>query len=50
VSTKELMARMGHDSARAALIYQHASEERDVILADGLSTIVAQALRRSAWQ
>jgi integrase len=31
-STKELMARMGHASARAALIYQHASEERDVLI------------------
>ena len=45
-STKELMARMGHASARAALIYQHVSEERDVVLAEGLSAIVEQALRR----
>jgi len=28
-STKELMARMGHASARAALIYQHATRDRD---------------------
>ncbi len=49
-STKELMARMGHASARAALIYQHASEERDVVLAEGLSAIVEQALRRPAGQ
>lgn len=28
-STKELMARMGHSSVRAALIYQHATRERD---------------------
>jgi len=27
-STKELMARMGHSSMRAALIYQHATRER----------------------
>jgi hypothetical protein len=44
------MARMGHASVRAALIYQHASKERDVILAEGLSTIVEQALRRSAGE
>lgn len=29
ITTKELMARMGHSSSRAALIYQHATEERD---------------------
>ena len=28
-TTKELMARMGHSSPRAALIYQHATAERD---------------------
>jgi integrase len=28
-STRELMARMGHASARAALIYRHAAAERD---------------------
>ena len=27
-STRELMARMGHSSARAALLYQHATVER----------------------
>jgi len=27
-STKELMARFGHGTARAALIYQHATEDR----------------------
>jgi hypothetical protein len=29
VTTKELMARIGHSSRRAALIYQHATAERD---------------------
>lgn len=29
ITTKELMARIGHASARAALIYQHATAERD---------------------
>ena len=36
-STKELMVRMGHSSMRAALIYQHATRERDRKIADGLS-------------
>ncbi len=43
-STKELMARMGHASARAALIYQHASEERDVLIAERLSGMTDEAL------
>jgi integrase len=38
-STKELMARMGHSSSRAALIYQHATLERDRVLADALSKL-----------
>jgi hypothetical protein len=29
-SLRELMARMGHSSTRAALIYQHASRERAI--------------------
>jgi integrase len=47
-STKELMARMGHTSTRAALIYQHASDERDAAIAEGVSELVAKALRKSA--
>ena len=46
-STKELMARMGHASARAALIYQHASEERDVLIAERLSAITEDTLGKS---
>ncbi len=42
-STKELMARMGHASPRAALIYQHATEERDEAIAEGLSQMVWDA-------
>ncbi len=38
-STKELMARMGHASMRAALIYQHATAERDQELAAALSEL-----------
>ncbi|WP_328338667.1 tyrosine-type recombinase/integrase [Streptomyces violaceus] len=39
-STRELMSRMGHSTARAALIYQHASAERDRLIADALSALV----------
>lgn len=35
-SLKELMTRMGHASPRAALIYQHASLERDKVIAQAL--------------
>jgi Phage integrase family. len=34
-STRELMARMGHASASAALIYQHVTRERDAAIAPG---------------
>jgi len=44
-STKELMSRMGHASPRAALIYQHATEERDEAIAEGLSQIVRDAMK-----
>jgi len=33
-TTRELMARLGNASPRAALIYQHAAQERDRSLAD----------------
>jgi integrase len=36
VSLKELMARLGHSSTRAALIYQHASRDRDQAIARAL--------------
>jgi integrase len=42
-STRELMARMGHASMRAALIYQHATEDRDAAIAAALSALVDQA-------
>jgi integrase len=35
-TTKELMARLGHSSPRAALIYQHATKQRDKSLAAAL--------------
>jgi integrase len=42
-STKELMARMGHASAQAALIYQHATADRDRAIADALSDLAAKS-------
>lgn len=47
-STKELMARMGHSSARAALIYQHAIRERDVAIAGALSDAIERVFSRPA--
>ncbi|MFH9977815.1 tyrosine-type recombinase/integrase [Streptomyces sp. NPDC017179] len=44
-STRELMARMGHSTARAALIYQHASADRDRLIADALSGLVDKGRR-----
>ncbi|MFD9574779.1 tyrosine-type recombinase/integrase [Streptomyces sp. NPDC059982] len=41
-STRELMTRMGHSTARAALIYQHASADRDRLIADALSGLVSK--------
>lgn len=40
-STRELMARMGHASMRAAVLYQHATEERDAAIAQKLSELAA---------
>jgi integrase len=45
-STKELMARMGHASMRAALIYQHATAERDQEIAAALSELATRGPRR----
>lgn len=39
-STKELMARMGHASPRAALIYQHATANRDAEIAARISSMI----------
>lgn len=40
---KELMTRLGHSSPRAALIYQHASRDRDREVAKGLGRYVRKA-------
>ena len=41
---RELMARMGHASHQAALIYQHATAERDRAIADALGAMIEDAL------
>ena len=40
VSLRNLMARMGHDNERAALIYQHKSVTADRQIADGLDALL----------
>jgi integrase len=40
-STRELMSRMGHSSTRAAIIYQHATSDRDRVIADALDKLLA---------
>jgi hypothetical protein len=42
-TTKELMARMGHASSQAAMIYQHAAADRDRCIAEGLATMLREA-------
>jgi len=42
-SLRELMARMGHASPKAALRYQHATRDRDAAIARALSDLVEQA-------
>ncbi len=42
-TTKELMARLGHASPRAAMVYQHASEDRDRLIAERLGAMAVEA-------
>ena len=42
-TTKEIMARVGHASPQAALRYQHASEDRDAVLAGLLGALAETA-------
>ncbi|MEV1070870.1 tyrosine-type recombinase/integrase [Micromonospora parva] len=46
-SLADLMARMGHASTRAALIYQHTAQERDQHIADGLSEQIKKSRDRA---
>jgi integrase len=48
-SLRDLMTRMGHDSPRAALIYQHASADADRAIADALDAVL-KALRDAEGQ
>jgi hypothetical protein len=45
-SLRELMERMGHSSARAALIYQHATRDRDEAIAEAMGEAFAAARRK----
>jgi integrase len=45
---RELMARMGHSSTRAALIYLHSTDERQREIADALGELAAGELKRKA--
>jgi hypothetical protein len=45
---RELMERMGHSSPRAALIYPHATRERDQTIAKGMGKLFADAKKTSA--
>ena len=40
---KEVMARIGHSSTRAAMIYQHATRERDQAIATALGQLIDEA-------
>jgi integrase len=44
---RELMARIGHSSTRAAMIYQHASRERDQAIASALDTLIVEARKQA---
>lgn len=42
-TTRELMQRLGHSSPRAAMIYQHATDDRDRAIADGLDKLIGES-------
>jgi hypothetical protein len=42
------MTRMGHSSTRAALIYQHATDDQDRQIADGIDVLIQAAQGRQA--
>jgi hypothetical protein len=47
-SLRELMERMGHDREQAALVYLHSSEERQQQIADTLSKLATEELKRGS--
>lgn len=48
VSTRDLMARMGHDSMEAALLYQHKSREADLAIAAHLDGQLSETVKSDA--
>jgi integrase len=49
-STREIMSRLGHSTARVALIYQHATAERDHGIAAGIEAIIVAAAEQKPAQ
>ncbi|MFI8183714.1 integrase [Actinacidiphila glaucinigra] len=47
-STRDLMTRLGHSSARAALIYQHGKRDREREIADAIDTMIVKAVKRGS--
>ena len=45
---RELMDRMGHDSDRASMIYLHGSDKRQQAIADSLSQLASDELKRGS--
>lgn len=43
---RELMARMGHSTTEAALVYQHVAAERDKAIADGMDRLISPPAKR----
>ncbi len=46
MSTRDLIARMGHDSINAAIIHQHVTREADHVIADALDAGIRISGRR----
>ncbi len=46
-TTKELMRRLGHSSPAAALLYQHAADDRDAEIARALDAMLGTASQSS---
>jgi len=44
---KELMARIGHSSTRAAMIYQHTSRDRDTTIAVARDALIVEARKHA---
>jgi hypothetical protein len=44
-TAKELMARLGHSSSQASMIYEHAAADRDRLIAEGLDAMVREERR-----